>query len=109
MAIKPKKLVTSDISPYGSLILVSFDKRVEETTDGGIIIPPTEASQFKIQDGTVHRIGSVVKKDGIVHEGDRVLIPIDIIGIDVTDRIDTLLSDQVFRIVAVENIIAVIK
>ena len=108
MVVKPTKLTTSQVTPFGSFVLVSYEKHEEETTDGGIIIPATEASQFKIMEGIVHRVGAVVEKDNFVHDGDVVILPSDMIGIEMTDRIETLLENRIFRIVAVENIIAVI-
>ena len=106
---QPSKVTTSQIKPFGSFVLVSFDESKEETTDGGLIIPETEASQFKVQDGEIHAVGAVVEEDDFVHKGDKVIIPTDLIGIDVTDRIETLIEGKVFRIVAVEKVIAIIS
>jgi len=108
MVAQSAQITTNQVTPFGSFVLVSYEKHEEETTDGGIIIPATEGSQFKIMDGIVHRVGAVVEKDDFIHNGDVVILPSDMIGIDMTDRIETLLQDRVFRIVAVENIIAVI-
>jgi len=103
------KVTVGDVTPFGSFVLISFaDTKGESVTDSGIIIP-TDATEFKIMDADVHNVGAVVAKDDFVHEGDKVIVPTDTIGIDMTDRIETLLEGRVFRIVAVENIIAIIK
>lgn len=108
--MKSKKVTTSDVTPFGSFVLISFDEtKGEKTTEAGIIIPIDATAEFKIMDAEVHRVGAVVEKDDFVHAGDKVIVPTDTIGIDMTDRIDSPRKNRVFRIVAVENIIAIIK
>lgn len=103
------KKTASDITPFGSFVLISFEEQKgEATTEAGIILPRGE-NEFKIMDAEVHRVGAVVGKDDFVHAGDKVIVPTDTIGIDMTDRIETLYENRVFRIVAVENIIAIVK
>ena len=59
MVAKSAQITTNQVTPFGSFVLVSYEKHEEETTDGGIIIPATEGSQFKIMGGRCHWVTKV--------------------------------------------------